>query len=167
MPGLGSIRALAAEAPPCIGEMEGRARSFFSSPVRFPGRTQGPVWGGKLGCISMTTTQAQGQFHHLETKQDTDRRREYLLGSLESPKGEPVCTGGRERKGGRKGLEIDKTEAGSVKRLCCLQEEPSKAAKAELMARSHKERQSEGLVPSPVPRGTGRCVLLEQSTHHI
>lgn len=138
------------------------------------------MWGGKLGCISMTTTQAQGQFHHLETKQDTDRRREYLWGSLESPKDEPVCTGGmqicgglsavgwvRERKGGRKGLKIDKTEAGSVKRLRCLQEEPSQAAKAELMARSHKERQSDGLVPSPVPRGTGRCVLLEQSTHHI
>lgn len=26
------------------------------------------MWGGKLGCVSMTTIQAQGQFHHLETK---------------------------------------------------------------------------------------------------
>ena len=31
------------------------------------------MWGGKLGCISMATTQAQGQFHHLETKQEADR----------------------------------------------------------------------------------------------
>lgn len=31
------------------------------------------MWGGKLGCVSMATTQAQGQFHHLETKQDADR----------------------------------------------------------------------------------------------
>ena len=79
--GLGSIKALK-------GERKGKARSFFSSPERLLGRAQGLMWGGKLGCVSMTTTQAQGQFHHLETKQDMIG---YLPGSSGSPKHEPVC----------------------------------------------------------------------------